>query len=165
MFLTIERRARLITTLAVTVLLTASIIPGPWTATAAAETKIARVTKNALYGAGLGLLLGAATALVVDSDKRDDSIRWGLVLGTFAGFGYGVYTIAAGEDDEFFMAETSPAGTTPGFDPRVHFVGTHGFWVKSTTQEDAVTRSSGLLSGPERSGDHNHAEALLPTAD
>lgn len=61
------------------------------------------IAKSALFGGLVGLVLGGVTALVVDSDKRDDSVRWGIVLGTFGGFAYGVYSVTTGqEDDDFF---------------------------------------------------------------
>jgi hypothetical protein len=70
------------------------------------------IAKSSLLGGLLGLVLGGVTALVVDSDKRDDSVRWGIVLGTFAGFGYGVYTVTTDQEgDDFFGALPEKAGS------------------------------------------------------
>ena len=55
-----------------------------------------------MYGAATGLLLGGVTALVVDSNDRGDAIRWGIVLGTFGGFAYGVYKVSTNDDDMFY---------------------------------------------------------------
>jgi hypothetical protein len=57
------------------------------------ENKILTVTKDALYGAGAGLLLSGVTTLVVAKDSRSDVLRWGIVIGTFGGFAYGVYEV------------------------------------------------------------------------
>jgi hypothetical protein len=70
------------------------------------------IAKSSLLGGLVGLVLGGVTALVVDSDDRDDAVRWGIVLGTFGGFGYGVYTVSTGGDDDFFGA-LPPDGSSP----------------------------------------------------
>jgi hypothetical protein len=62
--------------------------------------RILSVTKNAIYGGATGLLLGGVLTLVVTADHRDDVVRWGVVIGTFAGFGYGLYE-ARGQKDGF----------------------------------------------------------------
>ena len=62
------------------------------------------IAKSSLFGGLVGLVLGGVTALVVDSDDRDDAVRWGIVLGTFGGFGYGVYAVSTDGDDDFFGA-------------------------------------------------------------
>jgi hypothetical protein len=62
--------------------------------------RILTVAKNAVYGGATGLLLGGVLTLVVPADSRDDMVRWGLVIGTFAGFGYGLYE-ARGPKDGF----------------------------------------------------------------
>lgn len=85
-------------------------------APARAEDDILTIGKSALYGAATGLLLGAATALVVDSGDRDDAIRWGIVIGTFGGFGYGVYKVSREEDeDDFFGALRDGRAPWAGF--------------------------------------------------
>ena len=62
--------------------------------------RILTVAKDAVYGGATGLLLGGVLTLVVPSESRDDMVRWGVVVGTFAGFGYGLYE-ARGQKDEF----------------------------------------------------------------
>jgi hypothetical protein len=60
--------------------------------------RIVTVAKDAVYGGATGLLLGGVLALVLPSEKRDDAIRWGVVVGTFAGFGYGLYESQGPQD-------------------------------------------------------------------
>ena len=65
------------------------LMPGvghPTTVAHAEENSILTVAKDALYGAGTGLLLSAVTSLVVSKDSRGDVLRWGVVIGTFGGF-------------------------------------------------------------------------------
>ncbi|MEZ4648926.1 MAG: hypothetical protein R3E97_09115 [Candidatus Eisenbacteria bacterium] len=69
----------------------------------AEDNTMIRIAKSTVYGGLLGLLLGGAVAIVVD-DNRDEPIRWGLVLGMFGGFAYGIYSASTGRDD-FFMRE------------------------------------------------------------
>lgn len=64
---------------------------GPARPAAAQENKILTATKSALYGCAAGLLLGGAASLVVSEADRDNVIRWGVVIGTFGGFAYGIY--------------------------------------------------------------------------
>jgi hypothetical protein len=74
-----------------------------WPAASPAQAggeRILDVAKNAVYGGATGLLLGGVLTLVVPVDKRDDVVRWGVVIGTFVGFGYGLYE-ARGEKDGF----------------------------------------------------------------
>jgi hypothetical protein len=73
------------------VLLGAAAVPPTGALQAAQENAILSITKNALYGGAAGMLLGGVTALVVHEGSRDDAIRWGIVLGTFGGFAYGIY--------------------------------------------------------------------------
>lgn len=77
---------------------TATVIPQH---TARAQDDILLIGKSALYGAATGLLLGGVTALVVDSNDRGDAVRWGIVLGTFGGFAYGIYKVSRGDEDMF----------------------------------------------------------------
>ena len=76
----------------------------------AEDNTMIRISKSTVYGGLLGLLLGGAVAIVVD-DNRDKPIRWGLVLGMFGGFAYGVYSASTGRDD-FFLREGD--GIDPG---------------------------------------------------
>jgi hypothetical protein len=62
--------------------------------------RILTVAENAIYGGATGLLLGGVLTLVVQAADRDDVVRWGVVVGTFAGFGYGLYE-ARGQMDGF----------------------------------------------------------------
>jgi len=67
-----------------------------------ASAPLLTIAKSALLGGLVGLVLGSVTALVVESDKRDDSIRWGIVIGTFGGFAYGIYAVSQDSGDDFF---------------------------------------------------------------
>lgn len=60
------------------------------------------IITNTGYGLACGLVLGGVLTLVVDSDDRSEVLRWGVVIGTFSGFGYGVY--AATRDSGLFSA-------------------------------------------------------------
>jgi hypothetical protein len=71
------------------------------------------IAKSSLFGGLVGLVLGGVTALVVDSDKRDDSVRWGIVLGTFGGFAYGVYSVTTGQDDDDFFGSLGDESAQP----------------------------------------------------
>ena len=89
-----RRCAPRVLTLALPALLL-SATAGSWPSTAAAEeeNKILTATKSALYGGAAGLLLGGVAALVVNRDDRDNAMRWGVVVGTFSGFAYGLYDV------------------------------------------------------------------------
>jgi hypothetical protein len=45
-----------------------------------------------------GLVLGGVLTLVVDDEDRDDVVRWGVVIGTFGGFGFGIYEATRNDD-------------------------------------------------------------------
>jgi hypothetical protein len=105
-------RARVLGAALLGVLVTCELA-GPSRASAEPEDRILLLAKSAIYGAVTGLILGGVTALVVDSDSRDDAVRWGIVLGAFGGFAYGIYTISRGEDDLFFR----PLPGSPPADP------------------------------------------------
>ncbi len=64
----------------------------------ATEDRLESLTKATIYGALLGGLLGLTSALVVKDSSRDDVIRWGIALGAFTGFAYGVYSIRSEPD-------------------------------------------------------------------
>ena len=57
------------------------------------ENPVVTIGKSTLYGAGTGLLLGLALALVVEEDTGD-IMRWSFVTGTFGGFLFGIYHVA-----------------------------------------------------------------------
>jgi hypothetical protein len=61
-----------------------------------AENPAVTIAKSTFWGGVTGLILGGAVALVVDDDQ-EDIIKWFLVGGVFAGFGYGVYHVATRE--------------------------------------------------------------------
>ncbi|MCA9729083.1 MAG: hypothetical protein KC729_15435 [Candidatus Eisenbacteria bacterium] len=97
---------RRVTAVVALTLMLAGFAP-PLVSTAHAEdasTPLLTIAKSSLLGGLVGLVLGGVTALVVDSDKRDDSVRWGIVLGTFGGFAYGIYAVSQHSDDDFFGA-------------------------------------------------------------
>ena len=118
------RRSRLARAAVWTLILTLAmpgglVLPRP----AAAANAIQTILSDALYGGAAGLLLGGVLMLVVDKDSRDDTLRWGAVIGTFAGFAYGVYDTQKGSGDysELFGRPATPegAGLWPGTrDPR-----------------------------------------------
>jgi hypothetical protein len=68
---------------------------------ARASDPLLTVAKNTLLGGITGLVLGATLTLVVKEDARSDVVRWGVVAGTFAGLGVGIYVASRGEDDLF----------------------------------------------------------------
>jgi hypothetical protein len=71
---------------------------------AASDENLLRITKTTIYGALLGGLLGLASTLIVEEDHRDDAVRWGVALGTFGGFAYGVATLKDTNDfDDFSL--------------------------------------------------------------
>jgi len=51
------------------------------------------VFKSTIYGGGAGTLLGLAIAVADDGDNAEP-VRWGFVVGTFFGFGYGIYHVS-----------------------------------------------------------------------
>jgi hypothetical protein len=67
--------------------------------TAEARDAVQTILIDTLYGGAAGLLLGGVLMLVVDENSRDDTLRWGVVLGTFSGFGYGVYEVQKGLEE------------------------------------------------------------------
>lgn len=74
-----------------------------------ADEPIMTVAKNTLIGAATGLVLGGTLCLVLDEDSRDDSVRWGVVLGAFGGFALGVALAAHGDDSIFSQADYVPS--------------------------------------------------------
>jgi len=82
---------------------------------ARAETNpILSMTKDAVYGAAMGLFLSGVLTLVVDADKREDTVRWGVVIGTFGGFAYGVYETALRGEGEFSLKAPGRSEPPPG---------------------------------------------------
>lgn len=74
----------------VVVLIAAAFIPAGHAAEGSSNP-VPRVALSTLCGAGVGLLLGGAVALVNNGDNDDEILRWSVVGGTFIGFGYGLY--------------------------------------------------------------------------
>jgi hypothetical protein len=78
---------------------------------AAAADPLLTVTKDTLLGAVTGLVLGGTLTLVIDDEgKRSETVRWGVVIGTFAGFGFGIYHATRGDGDLFAVGD--PHGIT-----------------------------------------------------
>ncbi len=75
---------------------------------ARASEPLLDVLKTTLLGGMTGLILGGTLTLVVDEGSRSDTVRWGVVIGTFAGCGVGIWQAATGRDDLFSSA--GPAG-------------------------------------------------------
>ena len=51
------------------------------------------VFKSTIYGGLAGLLVGGAIELVKD-DADGEALKWGFVVGTFLGLGYGIYHVS-----------------------------------------------------------------------
>lgn len=100
------RWRRVVVVLIAAALLHLPVVPAAVPAARADDSTIIQISKSTIYGGLLGLLLGGAVAIVVEDD-RDEPIRWGLVLGVFGGFAYGVYAASTGRD-EFFHQDGLP---------------------------------------------------------
>ena len=57
------------------------------------ENPVQEVAKSTLYGALAGLVVGGAIALAAQDDSGE-SVRWGIVGGTFVGLGLGIYFVS-----------------------------------------------------------------------
>lgn len=55
------------------------------------ENSMVEVARSTFYGALAGTVVGSAIALVAEGDG--EPVKWGFVLGTFAGLGYGLYQV------------------------------------------------------------------------
>jgi len=58
-----------------------------------AENPMVEVARSVFWGAVAGLTVGSAITLA-DDGHSGEPIRWGIVVGTFAGLGAGVYFVA-----------------------------------------------------------------------
>ena len=57
------------------------------------ENPMVEVARSTFWGAVTGLVVGGAITLA-DDQHSSTPIRWGIVLGTFAGLGAGIYYVA-----------------------------------------------------------------------
>lgn len=57
------------------------------------ENPVMEVAKSVCWGALAGLVVGSAIALAAE-DSSGEPIRWGIVVGTFAGLGAGIYFVS-----------------------------------------------------------------------
>jgi MFS family permease len=57
------------------------------------ENGMVEIARSTMYGALAGFIVGGAIALAAKDDSGEP-LRWGIVVGTFAGLGYGVYQVA-----------------------------------------------------------------------
>ncbi len=82
-------------------------------ASARASDPLLTILKGTLLGSLTGLVLGGTLTLVVDDESRSDTVRWGVVIGTFAGFGTGVWQAVASRDDLFAGPADPPERVSP----------------------------------------------------
>lgn len=82
------------------------VLPTP----ARARDPFVVVLKNTLLGGVTGLVLGGTATLVADEEDRMDIVRWGVVIGTFVGFGFGIWRATKGSEDLF---AAQPLGLSP----------------------------------------------------
>ena len=96
----------------VSILCLALLVGGaaPDSSAASRERKLLSTAKTTIYGALLGSLLGLATSLVVRDGYKDDAVRWGIVLGAFGGFVYGV---TEQEEDDLDLLSARPPAALP----------------------------------------------------
>jgi hypothetical protein len=73
---------------------------------------MATIAKDTLYGGLIGLVLGGTLTLVVDEEDRDDVVRWGVVIGVFGGFVFGIYE--ASDSDDLLSGFTTPLDAPAG---------------------------------------------------
>jgi hypothetical protein len=78
------------------------------------ENPVMTIAKSTFWGGLTGLVLGGATALVVD-DNEDDVMKWFFVGGVFGGFGFGVYHVLSRPQPSSAMIQMDGSGTTLGF--------------------------------------------------
>ena len=57
------------------------------------ENPVREIAKSVMWGAITGLLVGSAIALA-GKDGSGEPVRWGIVIGTFAGLGAGIYFVS-----------------------------------------------------------------------
>ncbi|HTO91690.1 MAG TPA: hypothetical protein VMJ70_11225 [Candidatus Sulfotelmatobacter sp.] len=57
------------------------------------ENGMVEIARSTIYGALAGLVVGGAIELAAKDDSGEP-LRWGIVIGTFAGLGYGIYSVA-----------------------------------------------------------------------
>lgn len=86
-------------------LLAFSVIAGAPDARAQnADDPVRTIAKSTFWGGVTGLALGGAVALVSDGDETD-IITWGLVIGVFSGFGFGVYHVLSNQHRSYGLLE------------------------------------------------------------
>lgn len=83
------------------------------------ENPAITIAKATFWGGVTGLILGLATALVVD-DNQEDIMKWFVVGGVFGGFGYGIYHVATREKPTSALLRIDGNGLALGV-PAVEF--------------------------------------------
>lgn len=73
-----------------------------------------QITKDTLLGGATGLILGGTLTLVVDEEDRSEVVRWGVVIGTFGGFSFGVWRAMRGDEEDLFGTVHAPRMTPTG---------------------------------------------------
>lgn len=61
----------------------------------ASENPFIEVMNTTKWGALGGLLVGGAISLAAHGDDNGEALRWGIVAGTFAGLGYGIWHVSS----------------------------------------------------------------------
>jgi len=57
------------------------------------ENPLGEIVRSIEWGAAGGTLIGFAMGLASD-DNNGDSTKWGFIIGTFGGLGYGIYHVS-----------------------------------------------------------------------
>jgi hypothetical protein len=77
------------------------------------ENPVVTIAKSTFWGGVTGLVLGGATALIVDN-HRGDVLKWFFVGGTFGGFGFGVYHVLTREHPSSALLQIDDDGSSFG---------------------------------------------------
>ncbi len=141
--------------LARALMLSVLLLAGPTAPRAAAANHMLVLLRDTFYGSMLGVILSGALTLVVPEDDRQDVLRWGVVIGTFSGFGFGVYEVTREDSDVLSEAAVGPMRLAFGQDPRE---GLHP-WALGRLQAGTIGRARGAFTTG------GHAPGTAPLRD